>query len=138
MAKIGQKSKKDLLAANAHLPITKADINFKAHTDEDYEYARELYKELLETGRHSLKDLVTLAAESEHPRAFEVLSASIKNLSDVTDKLMTLQKDVKAINQIKTPGQTPGLTQNNIFCGSTKELARLFEKENEKIINHDS
>lgn len=138
MAKIGQKSKKDLLAANANLPITKADIDFKAHTDEDYEYARDLYKELLETGRHSLKDLVALAAESEHPRAFEVLSASIKNLSDVTDKLMTLQKDVKAVNQTKAPGQTPGLTQNNIFCGSTKELARLFEKENEKIINYDN
>ena len=37
--------------------------------------------------------LAELARESEHPRAFEVLSNHLKSIGDITDKLMKLQKN---------------------------------------------
>ena len=61
----------------------------------DYEYSRDTYYELLEKGKDSLETMMQVARESEHPRAFEVLSNMIKNLSDVNDKLMDLNKKNK-------------------------------------------
>ena len=61
----------------------------------DYEYSRDTYYELLEKGKDALDTMVEVARESEHPRAYEVLSGMIKNLSDVNDKLMDLNKKVK-------------------------------------------
>ena len=46
----------------------------------DYEYSRETYYELLEKGKDALDTMVEVARESEHPRAYEVLSGMIKNL----------------------------------------------------------
>ena len=140
MAKFGEKSKKEVLESNANLPVPVKEIDYEKDIADDYEYARKMYKDLLDTGMGTLENLASLAGESESPRAFEVLSTSIKNLSDVTDKLMALQKNVKEVKKKETgDGQTPkGLTQNNMFIGSTKELAKLFETQQEKVIGQAS
>ena len=41
---------------------------------DDYDYSRETYYDLIEKGRESLDLMIEVARESEHPRAFEVLS----------------------------------------------------------------
>ena len=64
--------------------MTNENRNIKS----DYDYSRETYYDLLEKGRESLADTIEVARHSEHPRAYEVLSGIIKNLSDVNDKLM--------------------------------------------------
>ena len=65
----------------------------------DYEYSRDTYYELIEKGRESLDLMIEVARESEHPRAFEVLSNMIKGIADVNDKLMDLNKKNKDINK---------------------------------------
>ena len=62
-------------------------------------YSRETYYDLIEKGRESLDLMIEVARESEHPRAFEVLSNMIKGISDVNDKLMDLNKKRKDINK---------------------------------------
>ena len=57
--------------------------------DADYNTSRDTYNDLIDKGRESLELMIEVARESEHPRAFEVLSGMIKNISDVNDKLMT-------------------------------------------------
>jgi len=102
--------------------ITKKDIK------DDYEFSREVYRDLITKGTYSLDTLAELARESEHPRAFEVLSTSIKNLGDVTDKLMTLQKAKKDLTQ---DNEKKEVTNNNLFVGSTTDLQRmLLDKDN--------
>ena len=46
----------------------------------DYNYSRQTYYDLIEKGRESLDLMIEVARESEHPRAFEVLSGMIKNV----------------------------------------------------------
>ena len=46
----------------------------KNNVKSDYEYSRDTYYELLEKGKMSLETMMEVARESEHPRAFEVLS----------------------------------------------------------------
>lgn len=94
----------------------------------DYEYSRETLFDLIEKGRNALEDMIEVARESEHPRAFEVLSGLIKNVADVNDKLMDLNKKQKDFN---TKQQTPasGGTTNNLFVGSTTDLQRLLSDQ---------
>ena len=102
------------------------------NVSKDYEYSRDTYYELIEKGRESLELMIEVARESEHPRAFEVLSGMIKNISDVNDKLMDLNKKNKDIKQ--EPKQLEGKTTNNLFIGSTTDLQRILRNE-EKVID---
>lgn len=96
----------------------------------DYEYSRDTYYDLLEKGKNSLDTMIEVARESEHPRAFEVLSNMIKNLSDVNDRLMDLNKKNKDINQddIKQVEN-----QTNVFLGSTADLQKLLKDESDIV-----
>ncbi|MDB2498470.1 terminase [Alphaproteobacteria bacterium] len=99
----------------------------------DYNYSRQTYYDLIERGKESLDLMIEVARESEHPRAFEVLSGMIKNVSDVNDKLMDLNKknkdisaeDIKAIEK----------TTNNLFVGSTAELQRMLQTPDNDMSN---
>jgi len=101
--------------------------------DYDYDYSRATYYELIEKGKESLDLMIEVARESEHPRAFEVLSGMVKNISDVNDRLMDLNKKQK---EIKTPdkNETRQITNNNVFLGSTSDLQRLLKNE-QKVID---
>lgn len=92
--------------------------------DADYEISRDTYLELIEGGKESLELMIQVARESEHPRAFEVLSGMIKNVADVTDKLMELNKRHKEVTKEDRPDKQ--VTNNNLFLGSTTDLQRFL------------
>jgi len=102
---------------------------------DDYDTSRDTYIELIEGGKESLELMIQVARESEHPRAFEVLSGMIKNIADVTDKLMDLNKKHKEVVKEDKPDKQ--ITNNNVFLGSTTDLQRLLQNE-EKVIDADS
>ena len=103
------------------------------NVDNDYKYSRDTYYELVEKGKQSLELMIEVARESEHPRAFEVLSGMIKNISDVNDRLMDLNKKKKDLDK-KEEIQKIANTTNNLFVGSTTELQKLLKNESE-IVN---
>ena len=98
------------------------------NVDNDYKYSRDTYYELVEKGKESLELMIEVARESEHPRAFEVLSGMIKNISDVNDRLMDLNKQKKDLDK-KDEIQKIANTTNNLFVGSTTELQKLLKKD---------
>jgi hypothetical protein len=102
--------------------------------EQDYEYSRDTYYDLIEKGRESLDLMIEVARESEHPRAFEVLSNMIKGIADVNDKLMDLNKKQKELQKEDKPAETT--TNNNLFVGSTTELQRMLMGD-EKVIDQD-
>ena len=107
--------------------MTSDERNIKS----DYDYSRETYYDLLEKGRESLEDMIEVARSSEHPRAYEVLSGMIKNLSDVNDKLMDLNKKNKDMNREEV--KQIASTTNNVFLGSTADLQKLLQNEDNII-----
>jgi hypothetical protein len=111
------------------------DSNIK-NIQDDYDTSRDTYLELIEGGKESLELMIQVARESEHPRAFEVLSGMIKNIADVTDKLMELNKKHKDVMREEKPEQKQ-ITNNNVFLGSTTDLQRLLQNE-EKVISDDA
>jgi hypothetical protein len=123
-----------------NLPVKKAEPSInkdKKDIKDDYEFSRETYRDLIKTGTLSLDSLAELARESEHPRAFEVLSRSIKDIADTTEKLMALQKSKKdlAKEDEEKEEARKQITNNNVFVGSTSELQRLLKQDRDRIID---
>lgn len=102
-------------------------------TETDIKYSREKMKELIDQSSEAINQMMALAAESEHPRAFEVLSNMIKDASQMSQDLVKLQKVRKDITQEKESTNTK-TTNNALFVGSTTELQRFLKSE-EKIKN---
>ena len=100
--------------------------------NDDFEYSRATYYELLEKGKESLEDMMEVARSSEHPRAYEVLSNLIKNMADFNDKLMDLNKKRKDMD--KKEEKLIGNTTNNLFVGTTADLQKLL-KDDEQVID---
>tara|TARA_B100000900_G_scaffold232149_1_gene197185 strand:- start:1628 stop:2053 length:426 start_codon:yes stop_codon:yes gene_type:complete len=127
--KISERLAKNLPSKNksdlSKIPVEKKDIK------DDYEFSRETYKDLIRTGTLSMDAMAELARESEHPRAFEVLSNHIRNMGEVTDKLMKLQKAKKDLTQ----EENKRVTNNNVFVGSTTDLQRMLLNKDDNIID---
>ena len=102
------------------------------NVDNDYKYSRDTYYELVEKGKESLELMIEVARESEHPRAFEVLSGMIKNISDVNDRLMDLNKKKKDLDKSEEIKNIANTT-NNLFVGSTAELQKLLKNETDLV-----
>ena len=103
--------------------------------EKDYEYSRDTYYDLIEKGRESLELMIEVARESEHPRAFEVLSGMIKGIADVNDKLMDLNKKQKELTKEDKPPESS--TTNNLFVGSTTDLQRMLLGDEKTIDQSD-
>ncbi len=101
----------------------------------DYDYSRETLYDLIQKGRNALEDMIEVARESEHPRAFEVLSGLIKNVADVNDKLMDLNKKHKEVHAKEESAKQVGNTTNNLFVGSTTDLQRMLQGQMKKPDN---
>ena len=96
--------------------------------DKDYEYTRgELYR-LIDQGQEAVQGALEVAQESGHPRAFEVATNAMKQVADMTDKLMDLQKKVKDLDEEKKGPSK--VTNNAMFVGSTSELQKMLKQMN--------
>ncbi len=94
--------------------------------EKDYEYTRaELYR-LIDQGQEAVQGALEVAQESGHPRAFEVATNAMKQVADMTDKLMDLQKKVKDLDEEKTGPSK--VTNNAMFVGSTAELQKMLKQ----------
>ena len=100
----------------------------------DYKYSRENFYNLIERGQDAIDGIITLAKESEHPRTYEVAGQLIKNVAEVTEKLMQLQNDMKKLKEV--PSNAPKNVTNALFVGSTAELQKSLTGKG-RIIDAD-
>ena len=94
--------------------------------DKDYEYTRGQLYSLIDQGQEAVRDALEVAQESGHPRAFEVATNAMKQVADMTDKLMDLQKKVKDLDEEKKGPKS--VTNNAMFVGSTSELQKMLKQ----------
>ena len=106
-------------------------IHHSEESNPDAEYSRSNYYNLIEKGNEALDGILEVAKESQHPRAYEVAANMIKNLSDVTEKLMILQKQQKELNpQAAESSTTTNINVDKaVFVGSTADLLKQIKNE---------
>jgi len=103
----------------------------KPDIDNDYKYSRENYYNLIERGQEAVEGILEIAKEGQHPRAYEVAGALIKNVADTVDKLQDLQKKLKDLKEV--PNKASANIKNALFVGSTAELQKMLKGNNENI-----
>jgi hypothetical protein len=92
----------------------------------DYEYTRgELYN-LISKGQEAVQGALEVAQESGHPRAYEVAVNAMKQVADMTDKLVDLQKKMKDLDTENK--KVTNVTNNAMFVGSTTELQKMLKQ----------
>jgi len=112
------------------VPMGVDNINLTNDAEEDYNLARENLKSLLNKSDEALDHMMQVAAEAEHPRAFEVLAGMFKTSADMTGQLIDLQKKRHELDKLNNePTETSSVTQNNLFVGSTAELQKMLAKK---------
>ena len=93
--------------------------------DNDYEYQRQNFYNLVERGNDAITGILELARESEHPRTYEVAGNLIKQVAEVTEKLGDLQEKMKRLKEV--PDNAPKNVTNALFVGSTAELQKILK-----------
>ena len=101
----------------------KISDSHKGDLDTDYGYARDNLYNLIERGNEALEGILELAKEMEHPRAYEVASGLIKNVSETTMELLKMQKELKNMRE----GEAPKTNVNNLYVGSTADLQNILK-----------
>jgi len=98
--------------------------------EDDYEVTRSNLRELLLKGKEALEASLTVAKQSEHPRAFEVVGGLMKQLADINQQLMDIHQQKKKLEEPSKKESTRNTTNNAIFVGSTAELSKMISNMN--------
>jgi Pyruvate/2-oxoacid:ferredoxin oxidoreductase gamma subunit len=106
------------------VPPKPVDIDKKIESD--FEYARQNLRELIEKGKSSLDNAISLADSLDQPRGFEVVSAFAKQLAEMNKDLMELHNQKKAAEKEKITVNNN--TTNAIYVGSTSDLQDLVNE----------
>ena len=106
-------------------------MDTEGDVDSDYQYQRENLYNLIERGQDAIDGILELAREGEHPRAYEVALNGIKQVADVTDKLVELQEKMKKLKEVPS-GNTPKNVTNALFVGSTAELQKMLKGKSDE------
>jgi hypothetical protein len=95
----------------------------------DVDYARTTLYDAVVKSQEAVEDMLVIARQSQHPKAYEVLNSAIKTMADVSMGLADLQLKKQRILSPKG-GQgsgEEGQVVNNLFVGSTAELQKMLE-----------
>jgi hypothetical protein len=111
------------IVATDFLPPATQELNT------DLEYARNNMYQVIEAGQKGLEGILAVADQSQHPRAYEVLSGYLKTMADLQKNLVeisTAKRDVRVGPEKENTNVT-----NNLFVGSTAELSQMLKQKKE-------
>ena len=100
--------------------------------EKDYQYQRAQLYDLVEKMQETLNEAMEVAAESQHPRAFEVAFNGAKNAADVVEKIGQLHKAQKDLEIEEVKVQQTNTTNNVFMSGSTADLMKMLKESQNK------
>ena len=103
----------------------------------DYNLVRKNLKEIIDTGNTAIDGILTVASETESPRAYEVAAQMIKNVADVNKDLLEMHNKMKQIRKEDGGQKANNITNNSLFVGSTQELQKLLKQQKEQLIESE-
>ena len=94
----------------------------------DFEEARKNTKSLIQKADTALDNLLQVANQSEHPRAYEVAANLIKTLGDLNKDLLELQKRKQDLTGEKKDASKT-VIDKAVFVGNTSELLKMIKEK---------
>lgn len=115
------------IAPGENLPAV-VEKKMTTQVNADFEYARENMMEVINKGQEALYDLMDVARQSQHPRAYEVLATMMNTMVGASKDLLDLQAKKKKILE-EDPSASPQQVTNNLFVGSTADLQKYLKQQ---------
>ena len=104
---------------------------------QDYNLVRKNLKDIIDTGNTAIDGILTVASETESPRAYEVAAQMIKNVADVNKDLLEMHNKMKQIKKEDPDQKAQNITNNTMFVGSTKDLQKLVKQQRKLVIEEE-
>lgn len=104
----------------------------KNHLETDYNYIRNNLYTITEKSIDALNSLVDIAEQSQHPRAYEVISLMVNTIASAQKDLMTIHKDKKKIETEASQSEKTDVVNNNLFIGNTAQLDEIIANMTKK------
>ena len=108
-----------------------AVVEYADPVNADAEFARDNIRELVTQGNQAVNELMLIARDGQHPRAFEVLSGLMKNLADMNKDLLEIHKRKKDLVP-KAESQNNLNIDKAVFVGSTAELVKMLKTQKQE------
>ncbi len=107
-------------------------VPINTNVQDDADFARKNIRNLIDTGSVTLNNLLTVANQSQAPRAYEVATALIKNLSELNKDLMEIEKRKQDLTG-ESAKQTKNINVDKaVFVGSTTELVKFLKNNKQE------
>lgn len=101
----------------------------KTDAENDLVLARKKLKKLINKNETALENIMHIAKESEHPRAFEVVAQLIKSQSDNIKSLIEFHKQKKELQETKSDEKEQGDVNNNyLICTSSDVIKEISDR----------
>ena len=102
------------------------NTNLEDDLNDAYEQTKVNLQELIDQGKEAMQDMLQIARDGQHPRAFEVYGTLLKNVVEANKELLAVQKQMREMDKKNAPTGTTQIDKA-IFVGSTTELNRLIK-----------
>ena len=106
--------------APTNLPIIKPEESL---VEDDFEQARTALKQMISKGQTAVDDIMSIARQSDHPRAFEVTGQLIKTVAETAKDLLALQKQKKDHHSWSRSAQADWHTEQHSIFRQYQRLA---------------
>jgi hypothetical protein len=113
----------------------------QSHEDKlegDFEEARMALKRAMAYNEEAVQGILSIAQNSDNPRAYEVAGQLIKSMAEGAKDIMDVQEKKQKIDKNDGKHGQNNVTNNNLFVGSTSELLKMINKEQQKTIDNGS
>ena len=95
--------------------------------ENDLDFARENLYDAVVKSQAAVEDMILIAQQSQHPKAYEVLNSLIKTFADVSSGIADLQLKKQRLQGKQTGPEENKTVNNNLFVGSTAELQKMLQ-----------
>ena len=92
--------------------------------DNDIKYVRDMMYDTIKNTSDAVEEMLGIAKQSQHPRAFEVVATLLNTQREASKDLLDLHKKKKELKHEDKDG--PETINNNLFVGSTADLLKMI------------
>ena len=100
--------------------------------DSDFGFARNNIKNLLQKSDYAIDNLLKVAEESEHPRAYEVAANLIKTMADLNKDLLDIRKKKQDLDGKSQTGNNTTNIDKAVIVGSTTDIIKMLKDKREE------
>jgi hypothetical protein len=101
------------------------NVESKTEASDDFTYARDNLYDVINKGQDALEEMLEVAKQSQHPRAYEVFATLMNTMLAANKDLVEMQKKKKEFF-VKEEEKMAQSVTNNLFVGSTAELQKCI------------